>query len=60
MGLAAGLFLGLLLAIGRQLLDRRLRYPETLENSLGLKVLGVVPEARRLRLLRRVDRREAA
>jgi hypothetical protein len=51
-GLAAGMFLGLALAVLRQLLDRRLRYPETLEKSLGVRVLGVVPEVRRLRGLR--------
>lgn len=61
MGLAAGLFLGLAIAIARQLIDRRLRYPETLANGLGLRVLGVVPEARKLRNLRRsVVKRTAA
>lgn len=51
-GIAAGLMLGLGVAVLRQLLDRYLRYPETLEKSLGLKVLGVVPEVRSLRGLR--------
>lgn len=51
-GLAVGLFLGMAVAVLRQLLDRRLRYPETLERNLGLKVIGVVPEVRRLRALR--------
>ncbi len=48
-GLAIGLLLGLGLAVMRQLFDPRVRYPETLEKTLGLKVLAVVPDLRRLR-----------
>lgn len=44
MGLVAGLALGFGLAILRQLLDRKVRYQETIENSLGLRVLCVIPE----------------
>ena len=49
LGTFAGLAAGIGLAVLRQLLDRRLRYPETVERSLGIKILGVVPEKRRLR-----------
>ncbi len=48
-GFGIGLALGLGLAVLRQLLDRRVRYPETVEKSLGLVMLGVVPDLRRLR-----------
>ena len=48
-GLAGGMALGLLLAALRQLLDPKIRYPETLESAYGLRVLAVVPEARQLR-----------
>ncbi len=48
-GFGIGLALGLGLAVLRQLLDRRVRYPETVEKDLGLVMLGVVPELRRLR-----------
>lgn len=41
-GAAAGLFLGLLLALGIELMGRPVRSPAQLEN-LGLPVLGVVP-----------------
>ena len=36
--------LGIGLAALRQLLERRIRYRETVENDLGLRVLCVVPE----------------
>ena len=41
-GAAAGLFLGLLLALGMELVRRPLRSPSQIE-ALGLPVLGVVP-----------------
>lgn len=44
MGLVAGAALGMGLAVLRQLLDRKVRYQETIENALGLRVLCVVPE----------------
>lgn len=44
MGLLAGLFLGLVSAAGRHVLDARLRYPEEVERRLGLRLLGVLPE----------------
>lgn len=44
LGLFGGLGLGVALAALRQLLERRVRYRETLEGSLGLAVLCVVPE----------------
>jgi tyrosine-protein kinase Etk/Wzc len=42
-GLAAGLGLGLLLAISLDQVDKRFRYPEQATDDLGLFVLGVVP-----------------
>ncbi len=59
-GLAVGLFLGMAYAVLRQLLDRHLRYPETLERRFGLKVIGVVPEVRRLRTMTNKDNQSAA
>lgn len=44
MGLIGGLAFGAGLSVLRQLLDRRVRYLETIENSLGLRVLCVVPD----------------
>ncbi len=44
MGLVGGAAFGLGLAVLRQLLDRRVRYQETIENALGLRVLCVVPD----------------
>lgn len=41
-GIAAGLALGLFLALGLELLNQRLRSPAQIEN-MGLPVLGVVP-----------------
>ncbi len=51
-GIGAGIFLGLLLAVLRQLMDKNVRYPETVEKSIGVRVLGVVPEASSLRRIR--------
>ncbi len=59
-GIALGLALGMLLAILRQLLDSHLRYPETLERAFGLRVIGVVPESRRLRNLPKEQDQDAA
>lgn len=47
-GLFGGLGLGVALAALRQLLDRRIRYRETVEGALGLPVLCVVPEMKAL------------
>ncbi len=44
MGLVGGMALGVGLSILRQLLDRKVRYQETIENTLGLRVLCVVPD----------------
>lgn len=44
MGLVGGMALGLGLSVLRQLLDGKVRYQETIENSLGLRVLCVVPD----------------
>ncbi|QDV06329.1 Chain length determinant protein [Planctomycetes bacterium Poly30] len=43
-GLIGGMVLGIGIAILRQLLERNVRYQETVENSLGLRVLCVVPD----------------
>ncbi|MCP3919094.1 MAG: hypothetical protein GY711_26425 [bacterium] len=43
-GLFGGLFLGLAVAILVQLSDRRLRYPDTLERDLGIRLLTVVDD----------------
>ena len=43
-GLAGGLAFGLLLALLRQLLDTKVRFPGSLERSMGVRVLGVIPE----------------
>lgn len=51
-GLGVGLVFGLFLAVLRQLLDKNVRYPETVEKSIGVRVLGVVPEASSLRRIR--------
>lgn len=51
-GLAFGLFLGVALAVLRQLAESRIRYPRTVERQLGLRVLCTVPEERGLRRLR--------
>lgn len=44
MGLVGGMALGIGIAILRQLLDRKVCYQETVENTLGLRVLCVVPD----------------
>jgi uncharacterized protein involved in exopolysaccharide biosynthesis len=49
MGFAAGLAAGLGLALLRHFLDSKIRYPQTLEKELGVRILGVVPELRRWR-----------
>ena len=49
MGLFGGLALGFALAIARQILDSRLRYPKAVEAALGIRVLGTVPEEGRWR-----------
>lgn len=51
LGLAAGLFLGSALALLRQTLDPRLRYPATVEGAMGLKILTTVPDSSELRSL---------
>lgn len=60
-GAAAGLALGLLLALGVELLARPMRSPNQVQ-ALGLPVLGVVPvlrpEARRKRRFRLFRKRE--
>ena len=48
-GLAGGLALGVSVALGRQFLDPKLRYPGRVESALGLRVLGVVPEHKQWR-----------
>ena len=47
-GVLGGLAFGCGLALLRQFLDRRLRYPTTVERELGLPLLAVVPEVRAL------------
>lgn len=44
-GLAAGLALGLLAAIGKEQLDRTLKAPDEVERELGAVLLGVLPDA---------------
>lgn len=48
-GPLAGLALGIGLAVLRQLLDRRVRYPKETEQTLGLAVLAVTPDVRHWR-----------
>ncbi len=50
-GLGGGLLAGLLFTCLRQLLDSKLRYPRTVQTSLGVPVLGVIPEQRKWRKL---------
>ena len=52
MGIALGLFLGLLLAVLRQFVDPTVRYRETVEKELDLPILTVVPESRALRRIK--------
>lgn len=51
-GFFGGAALGCGIALLRQLLDRRVRYRETLEGALGMNVLAVVDEHKGLRKLR--------
>lgn len=44
-GVAAGLALGLLAAIGKEQLDRTLKAPDEVERELGAVLLGVLPAA---------------
>ena len=60
LGLLGGLLLGLAAAVLRQLLDPSVRYPETVEKTLGVKVLGVVPDSRALRKIASKDQLGAA
>jgi len=50
-GLGIGLGLGILFTIIRQLLDSKFRYPKSVATSLGVPVLGVIPEQRSWRKL---------
>jgi hypothetical protein len=50
-GLFLGTALGCGIAVLLQMLDSRVRYPRTVEKTLGLPLLGVVPEVRSLRRL---------
>ena len=50
-GLIMGMMLGVGLAVLRQLLDSRVRYPGTVEREFGIRVLSTVPELRTLRRL---------
>lgn len=45
LGLAGGLALGFLFAVGRELLDRTVKTPEDLEAVTGLAFLGLLPAA---------------
>jgi uncharacterized protein involved in exopolysaccharide biosynthesis len=53
MGLFGGIALGVVFAFLRQILDSKLRFPGNIERTLGLRVLGVIPEQRRWRRLGR-------
>ncbi len=46
-GIAAGLALGIAIAILFDLLDRRFRYPQQATDELGLFILGVIPQISR-------------
>lgn len=48
LGLAAGIGLGLALAILLDMIDRRVRYPEQVSEGLGLPILGTIPQIRRV------------
>ena len=59
LGILAGLFLGVNLALLREFYDRRLRQPEELRELLEIPVLGVIeragkPTLRKMRSLRRL------
>ena len=53
MGLFGGIALGVVFAFLRQILDSKLRFPGNIERTLGLRVLGVIPEQGRWRRLGR-------
>ncbi len=60
-GLAGGFGAWAAFALLRQFLDSKVRFPKNLERTLGVKVLGVVPEQRRWkRIGRRIRARFAA
>ena len=60
-GLAAGLGAWAGFALLRQFLDVKVRFPKNLERTLGVKVLGIVPEQKRWkRIGRRIRARFAA
>jgi uncharacterized protein involved in exopolysaccharide biosynthesis len=48
-GMLAGTLAAIAVALLRQQVDRKLRYPETFERSRGVPVLGVVPDTPSLR-----------
>lgn len=54
-----GGIVGVGLALLRQLLDSRLRYPQSVERVLGVRVLGVVPELDGLKAHGRAARRSS-
>ncbi len=60
MGLGGGIGAALAFGILRQLLDRKLRYPMSVQKMLGVRVLGVIPEQRSWRRLGTKLRRQAA
>jgi uncharacterized protein involved in exopolysaccharide biosynthesis len=43
-GVLGGLLVGLLIALLREIMDSRLRYPQAIERVLGVRVLDVIPE----------------
>ncbi len=43
LGLAAGLMLGIGLALLIDLMDRRVRYPDQVSHSMGLTIMGAIP-----------------
>jgi capsular polysaccharide biosynthesis protein len=43
-GSFAGLAVGLVIAFGREFLSRKIRYKRDIEDELGLKVVGVIPQ----------------
>lgn len=59
-GLGIGAGIGFAFCLLRQLLDPKLRYPRSVERTLGVKVLGVIPETKSWRRAgRKVKRRLA-
>jgi uncharacterized protein involved in exopolysaccharide biosynthesis len=60
-GLGAGIGIWAAFALLRQFLDVKVRFPKNVERTLGVKVLGIVPEQRRWkRLGKRLRARVAA